>query len=740
MVGYMHTKINTRFLFILFLMFSSVSFGQNLDFVKIISSNSINEGGRIIKNESYTLFNSWFFGTVDFDPNAGVYNLSTTSNSNAIVKLDNASNFVWAKQLQLNPLTPSSDMQIKTDYQHNVFAYGTFRGTADFDPGGGVYNLTADTLQKDYFIVKLDSNGNFIWAIQIPNNKYVNTPTLSVDKYNNIYFTGTFKDTVDFDPGVGVNNLISRKDKDAFILKLDSAGNFIWVNRIDANKYVKITGADIDSNQNIVLSAMFDDSVNCNPGFNNYIISPNYRASLVIKFDRFGNYIFAKKFGESTFAVSWNCKIDKQNSIYVTGGFDTIADFDPGIGIHLVTPGFSDAYLLKLDSAGNFQWVFNLYNIFASSRFREIEIDTGNNAVLLGVTTGGVIDFDPSNQIYSYNFFPLVGGSITHSFIVSYSSLGNFKYMLPISGNVNALNYPQSIALDKYNEIYVTGYKNGYADMDPSSCVVIPDSGYVDNTFILGLKICNTNVEPENESFCDSIILNNFTYYNDSTFILQFPTANCCDSIVKFTLTKKAKSFYNYSVTSCNNYWYENTNYSTSGTYTYTLINAAGCDSVVTLQLTITPIDTSISQNGNILSANGNGLSYQWYNCTTNQIISGATGQSYTATANGNYAAIVSNGTCADTSACRQVKNLAIANYTTTQIKIAPNPATNFIKIDIDNFNLNQQYSCTIINVLGECVYASIIKNANNSIDVSHFAKGIYYVKVNEAMVKLIVE
>src|SRR5678816_164169 len=135
-----------------------------------------------------------------------------------------SANFKWAKQMGGRG-ADAAGASIAVDADGNVYTTGGFSGTADFDPGPGTYNLTSAGTY-DMFISKLDSSGKFIWAKQMGgNSSSAWGPSITLDAAGNIYSTGTFEGTVDFDPGPGVFTLSAIKA--SFVLKLDADGNFI---------------------------------------------------------------------------------------------------------------------------------------------------------------------------------------------------------------------------------------------------------------------------------------------------------------------------------------------------------------------------------------------------------------------------------------------------------------------------------------------------------------------------------
>ena len=227
------------------LIFNS-AFSQNLQWAKQISGDGIGNASLVITIDAsenvYTIGS--FAGTVDFDPGSGVFNLTATGNSDIFInKLDASGNFVWVKSFG----GPEYDTgrSIVLDSSGNIYTTGTFGGTADFDPGLGVYNLTTSGIADGVFISKLDASGNFVWAKKIGGGCYCDYYFIAVDGTGNVYTTGSFDGTQDFDPGPGVFNLTSTGWSDTFISKLDSAGNFVWAKRIG--------GVDICESHSIVV-------------------------------------------------------------------------------------------------------------------------------------------------------------------------------------------------------------------------------------------------------------------------------------------------------------------------------------------------------------------------------------------------------------------------------------------------------------------------------------------------------
>jgi hypothetical protein len=164
----------------------------------------------------------YFRGTADFDPGVGTINLTSAGNQDIFIsKLDSSGSFVWAKSLGGGNYDIGNAVFV--DAAGNVHTTGYFSGTADFDPGVGTVNLTSAG-GDDVFVSKLNSSGSFVWAKSFGSSSTDTANAVFVDASGNVYTTGYFSGTADFDPGVGTSSLTRAGESDVFVLKLDSSG------------------------------------------------------------------------------------------------------------------------------------------------------------------------------------------------------------------------------------------------------------------------------------------------------------------------------------------------------------------------------------------------------------------------------------------------------------------------------------------------------------------------------------
>lgn len=177
----------------------------------------------------------------------------------------------------------------------------------------------------------------------------------------------------------------------------------------------------------------------------------------------------------------------------------------------------------------------------------------------------------------------------------------------------------------------------------------------------------------------------------------------------------------------------------TAGTYTVSVLDLNGCNSVSTVTLNDPPlIVNTVSQNGLLLTADQANASYQWEDCVTNIAIVGATNQSFLAPLNGYYAVEITVNRCTDRSSCISTFTIGVEENKASNavFSIYPNPTKGFINFELTKEMIGQ--NLRILNINGQVVFESILTESQTTLDLSHLEKGIYFVNFNMQMKKLV--
>jgi hypothetical protein len=202
--------------------------------------------------------------TIDFDPGAGVSNLTSNGGNDVFIQKLNANgDFLWAKNI--GGTGTDFVRSVCLDLNNNIYLTGQFSATVDFDPGSGVVNLTSNG-SYDVFVQKLDSNGDFIWAKTMGTTTEEDSYSITVDNLGNVYTTGEFSNTVDFDPSANVSNATSNGNRDIYIHKLDINGDFVWVKTMGSTSFDYGQSIHVDINGDIYTTGTFTETVDFDPG------------------------------------------------------------------------------------------------------------------------------------------------------------------------------------------------------------------------------------------------------------------------------------------------------------------------------------------------------------------------------------------------------------------------------------------------------------------------------------------
>lgn len=368
--------------------------------------------------------------------------------------------YSWANRI--GGANADAGYDIATDGSGNVFVVGEFQGTVDFDPGTGTANLSSAG-NIDLFFSKYSSSGTYLWSKSLGGTNADYCRSVVADGSGNIYITGAFSGTIDFDPGAGTSNLTSSGQGDIYFAKYDASGNYVWAYKIGNSGNEFGWNIGIDGSSNVYLSGVFQGTTDFDPGAGTANLTSNGSPNDIFfaKYSPTGGYLWANRIGGSTADYARDMAVDASGNVYITGEFQGTVDFDPGAGTaNLIPAGFFEIYFAKYSTTGAYIWAKNVGGANGDIGYG-IAVDGTGNVYVTGYfeTTA---DFDPGAGTANLT----VGGS-NDIFVAKYSSTGNYIWANKIGGIGSDLGY--NIAFDASSNVYVTGSFASTADFDPGA-------------------------------------------------------------------------------------------------------------------------------------------------------------------------------------------------------------------------------------------------------------------------------
>ena len=342
----------------------------------ILNSESLYIAGRIESNADF--ISGTTFST---ESSAGLDDI-------CLAKLDINGNFQWVKSM--GGLGSEQAVAIDADAQGNIYVIGFFNGSFDFDPGAGISTITA-TDSTDAFVAKFTSAGDLVWVNQINGTMIQKAEDVTVTS-TGVVVTGRYQGVMDADPTGAVVNHSSNGWMDVFVIKYDLNGVYQWSNSYGTSQGDIGWGIDSDASGNIYVSGVYKNTIEFETGNASSLHTSNGMSDLfILKLDANGSYVWSKSIGDVGDENGKHVTISPSNEIYVMGYFEQTVDFDPGA---LVTAAAAtsgrDAFLLKLNSAGDFQWVNTVGGNIDNDIAKAVDFDADDNIFYVGTYSGTV--------------------------------------------------------------------------------------------------------------------------------------------------------------------------------------------------------------------------------------------------------------------------------------------------------------------------------------------------------------
>jgi gliding motility-associated-like protein len=306
-----------------------------------------------------------------------------------LLSLVNANSFYsqqWDWSKSAGGLTSDKGTSITVDLQGNIYTTGYFNESGSFGP---FIADMVDLHSKEVFVTKQDPSGTFLWMVRGTNHYDDRGLGICLDAMGNVFVTGTCWGEITFN-GVTATGSTNYSDQ-IFVLKLDNAGNVVWLKNAgfssyDSFPYQDDHGYDVCADQlgNIFVTGFLSNKTAFTQvaEFDALTIplAPDDSVAFIAKLDNSGAWQWVQTFNGEESYREHRLTVDNENSVYITGGFDSNRTFGTTT---LVSAGGFDIYVVKYNQAGVFQWA-NRAGSDRDDRGNDIAFDGSNHLYVTG--------------------------------------------------------------------------------------------------------------------------------------------------------------------------------------------------------------------------------------------------------------------------------------------------------------------------------------------------------------------
>ena len=406
-----------------------------------------------------------FRGSADFDPGPGSLVLNAVPDERFVVTYTASGDlrhaFAFGGQSQ-----SAQDFGIAQDALGNVFVVGSFFGIGDFDPGPGTVTLVPGN--GACFIASYDADGNYRFAFNVGNGSTSNSSErcrdVEVDDAGNLYVTGAFDGTVDFDPTDGELLLQSNGGFDAFVASYSGDGTVRYAYNLGGPSNDGGYGIALDGAGNVIVAGEFRTTADFDPTAATLTLTTAAGSgfstdAFVAGYDAGGQVLYAAALGGTSDDSAQAVDVDAAGNAFATGRFLGSGDFDPGPAtLTLSSAGLRDIFLVSIDLSGQLRFAFGL-GAPNEDMGHGVAVANNGDAIIVGRLFNG-FDFDPGPGEF------LTSTSNPDGFVARYDNQGAFVGAALLTTADNSLAEVTDIAIAADDTMVTTGTITSEVDAD----------------------------------------------------------------------------------------------------------------------------------------------------------------------------------------------------------------------------------------------------------------------------------
>lgn len=504
-------------------------FGQVHEWTKTFQGDGSDYGTAIATDHlNNIIVTGHFSSSIDFDPGGNVAMETTNGGDDIFIeKLDPNGGYLWSKSI--GGIHKDQGYDVAIDGQNNIYVVGVMMNTVDFDPGPGTFNLTSSGL-RDVFVLKLDENGNFLWAKNFGSNQDDYGYSVTTDDQGNVLISGKHGGIADLDPGAGVFNSGANSGWTGFAVKLSASGDFLWANSFESG--TEAFSVITDSQNSVLVTGDFENSISYDLGNGTQTMNAvGNKDIFAFKFDENGQLIWVNFWGSPNSAVPQCIQVDNQDNVYLSGyASSSTLDMDPGTGVSEEVFSLpNESFLIKMDTDGNYVWAKHLQG--RNNYYGHSTCVAPNGDVFTTGYFNGTHDFDPGSGIST-----LSSNGDWDVYIQRFNSDGEQLWVRSLGGI--SLDCGMGLDLDQNGNLYVAGYyTNDQVDFNPDDGVEIHDNLGWQDIFVQkyhpdGNDDTNNPTDPPELDLTEILILPNVITSNDDHINDRFVPITMSENII----------------------------------------------------------------------------------------------------------------------------------------------------------------------------------------------------------------